>query len=154
MTWTKEKQLAYMKKYYAENKEQILETNQRWRDKNRELHLKRSMEYHWKNRNAILLKKREYAKRTKDRRAHLLRLKKFGLTQEAYTIMVKAQNGCCAVCGRKEKLVVDHDHETNRVRALLCSPCNTALGLFDENLGRLQAAVYYLNRQRWSTIAA
>lgn len=39
------------------------------------------------------------------------------------------QAGRCAVCGREEQLVTDHDHKTGLVRGLLCYPCNTNEGL-------------------------
>lgn len=72
--------------------------------------------------------------------------------------MFHAQNGLCAICldvGRSEKgdahtsgLVVDHDHETGAVRGLLCSRCNAALGLFDDNRRYLAAAGKYLAERR------
>ncbi len=39
----------------------------------------------------------------------------------------------CLICGRERNLVVDHEHKSGKVRGLLCSGCNTGLGLFDEN---------------------
>lgn len=56
------------------------------------------------------------------------------------------QNGGCAICGRVTKLVVDHDHETNRVRGLLCSTCNTGLGKLGDNVENLRKAIVYLER--------
>jgi len=43
-----------------------------------------------------------------------------------------AQNQCCAICGKhesnfKKKLSVDHNHQTGKVRALLCYYCNKFL---------------------------
>lgn len=54
------------------------------------------------------------------------------------------QEGCCAVCGAGGKLVVDHSHVTGAVRGLLCSACNTGLGLFKDSPVRLRNAIEYL----------
>lgn len=73
---------------------------------------------------------------------------KFGLTIEQYDEMVSSQNNLCAICEQSPKLgkvlVVDHNHKTNTVRALLCSHCNTVLGLFYENIQLLNEAIAYL----------
>lgn len=62
----------------------------------------------------------------------------FGLTIEQYNEMYESQNGCCAICKRHQStinrtLCVDHDHDTNKIRRLLCSKCNTNLGIYEEN---------------------
>ena len=78
---------------------------------------------------------------------------KYGITLEQYDQMFDAQGGVCAICGEPEavankhgvcRLSVDHDHETNKVRMLLCNKCNHGLGLFDENLEKLLKAMHYL----------
>lgn len=63
--------------------------------------------------------------------------------------MGASQQWRCAICSRKaypagSRLVVDHDHATGAVRALLCSPCNSALGLMGDKPDRLKAAARYL----------
>src|SRR5688500_397723 len=40
---------------------------------------------------------------------------------------------CCRVCGTTENLVVDHCHESGKIRGVLCRDHNIALGLFDDN---------------------
>lgn len=77
------------------------------------------------------------------------RLKKlladYGLTPEAYEAIIKA----CAICGAApKKLCFDHDHETGAFRGLLCHPCNTALGLFKDDIGTMGAAIEYLKRRK------
>lgn len=51
----------------------------------------------------------------------------------------------CEICGKTEKLVIDHDHKTNKVRGRLCHGCNVAIGFFEEDLDRLRAAIVYLS---------
>ena len=81
----------------------------------------------------------------------------YGLSQEAYDAMLKAQGGRCAICGTTEVgsksknhqgFFVDHCHETGQVRGLLCHPCNVGLGNFHDNIGKLEAAVRYLSEAR------
>jgi hypothetical protein len=87
------------------------------------------------------------------RKAHLKR--KFGLTVERYEEMLAAQGGTCALCGgsdpkaaRGGAFAVDHCHETGKVRALLCSPCNKGIGLLGDDPDRLLAAAMYLMRHQ------
>lgn len=82
-------------------------------------------------------------------RKHLLK-KNFGLTTEAYDLMLDAQSGVCAICKSEctkgYRLAVDHDHKTGRIRALLCSGCNLGIGNFRESPDVLAAAVEYLQQ--------
>jgi len=74
-------------------------------------------------------------------------LKRYGITPEDYDRLLEEQQGQCAICGTpagNRRLAVDHHHGTGKVRALLCSDCNTALGLFQESPFRLRQALTYL----------
>lgn len=74
----------------------------------------------------------------------------YGLTLAGFERMNTDQGGRCAICrqkpsgGRSPHLVVDHNHDTGRIRGLLCTQCNTALGLLAEDISRIQAAIDYL----------
>lgn len=69
--------------------------------------------------------------------------RKYQLTLDQYNEMYLKQGGVCAVCfesetmkylGKIRELCVDHDHKTGKVRGLLCSNCNRALGLLQDSL--------------------
>jgi hypothetical protein len=74
--------------------------------------------------------------------------KQYGLTRDAYMAMVERQSASCAICGHTPEshfsLHVDHCHSTGRVRGLLCSKCNQAIGLFSEDVSLMQKAMRYL----------
>lgn len=71
--------------------------------------------------------------------------------RDEYQEMLQMQNNCCAICGitseeSGKKLVVDHSHETLKVRGLLCRRCNSGLGFFRDNQLFLAMAIEYLVR--------
>ena len=78
--------------------------------------------------------------------------RKYGLTVAEKEARWLAQGKRCAICrqeialwGRgKGSAMVDHDHSTNKVRGLLCTDCNTAIGHFAEDGMRMLAAAKYL----------
>lgn len=78
------------------------------------------------------------------------------MTVERYDQMLKKQNGVCAICKKADsggfsfgkKLAIDHDHDTKYVRGLLCQKCNRGLGLFNDNIQRLQSAIKYLIKSK------
>lgn len=71
----------------------------------------------------------------------------YGITFEQYESLCKAQNSNCKICGKKKKLVVDHDHKTGKIRGLLCRRCNSGIGLLGDTAIALECALYYLRRQ-------
>lgn len=87
------------------------------------------------------------AKFKKKRRSNYLQ-RKYGISMEDFDRLLSDQDGACAICGKTNvrALHVDHDHDTNRIRGILCSPCNRALGAFGDSIGLLTSAVDYLTR--------
>jgi len=57
---------------------------------------------------------------------------------------IKEETKECVICGSKEKLVVDHDHKTNKIRGMLCNHCNRGLGHFRDDPMLLEFAAQYL----------
>lgn len=87
--------------------------------------------------------------------AHKRRIKgnklnaEYGISIEEYEAMKEAQDNKCAICEEEpEVLVVDHDHETGKVRGLLCHSCNRGLGLFGDDPERLRRAVKFLQYKK------
>lgn len=95
----------------------------------------------------------------------------YTMTPEEYDEMLRKQNGRCAICGETESRTsskfgngahfhVDHDHACCNgpkscgkcIRGLLCSDCNTGLGLFRDSTERLRAAGEYLEAHHGSQI--
>lgn len=75
--------------------------------------------------------------------------RRYGITLESYEYLLKQQQGKCAICEDDDNgraLAVDHDHNTGKVRGLLCTNCNNGLGRFKDNPERLRAATLYLER--------
>jgi hypothetical protein len=87
----------------------------------------------------------DYARNTKYKQ-------NYGITIEDYNKMFDDQNGLCAICsnpeskGRSKHFHVDHDHLTGKIRGLLCSTCNTALGKFNDDINLINKAIKYLQK--------
>lgn len=86
--------------------------------------------------------------------ARKYQLKQYGITPEMYDEMHESQQGKCAICEKpaprigtetERPLAVDHCHETGRIRALLCSQCNSGIGMLSDSAGKLRRATAYLD---------
>jgi hypothetical protein len=85
-----------------------------------------------------------------DRRRNLRR--KYKMTESDYETMLAQQQSLCLGCGKPpaegERLVVDHDHVTDKVRGLLCRWCNIALGGAKDSVHVLRGLIEYLENWR------
>lgn len=78
------------------------------------------------------------------------KLKKlYGLEPEEVEALYIVQKGECGICEKfliwgKDRICVDHNHKTKHLRLLLCSQCNTGLGLFKEDPKILAKAIRYI----------
>lgn len=70
----------------------------------------------------------------------------FKLTPELVEVILRYQQGRCAICGTpfKTRRNIDHDHKTGEVRGILCHMCNRALGLFRDKLELLLKAAEFV----------
>lgn len=77
--------------------------------------------------------------------------KDYGIDDKQYQAMVLSQGGVCAVCGElpnERGLVIDHCHDTDIVRGLLCDACNIGIGCLRDDLDILASAASYLINSR------
>ena len=130
----------YMRQWRVSNVDKVQASKKKRYENHREEDKAYTRAYYWKNREAVL------SKRLK---------KKYGIAQEVYNELLKNQDGRCAICGSGEtvldyrtgqvrSLAVDHNHETDKVRGLLCVRCNTVIGRVGEDTSLLQAMIDYL----------
>lgn len=78
-----------------------------------------------------------------------LRIKKeYNLLEHQVLDMLEKQNNKCSICNIdiSKRYHIDHCHKSGKVRDLLCSKCNQAIGLFDEDNTKIQNAANYLKR--------
>jgi hypothetical protein len=81
-------------------------------------------------------KKRKDQKRINSKNSDLMR--RYNITLEQYNDLLFKQNSTCLICHKhrnelNKDLVVDHCHETGKIRGLLCNMCNTSLGFIKED---------------------
>ena len=105
--------------------------------------------YYQKNKVKILSQDKEDYKHNHKNVRTKYYLRQYGITVEEYEHMYEMQKGVCKICSKPEpiktRLCVDHNHTTGKVRGLLCTHCNTALGHMFDNVSLLQNAIGYLH---------
>ncbi|WP_249416414.1 endonuclease VII domain-containing protein [Streptomyces sp. TS71-3] len=75
--------------------------------------------------------------------------RKYGLTQTELETLLEQQRGICVICLAAPAEHVDHDHETGRVRGVLCFSCNAALGQFKDRPDAMRRAAAYVEGIVW-----
>lgn len=126
-----------------------LEKHKRWRDANRE-HVRangRERMRAWRLRNPELTKERA---RISMRRTLM---KRIGVTEQDVENRLAEQDYQCAMClrthpGGRGTWHIDHCHETNRFRGLLCTRCNVLLGMAGDDPAVLLAGIEYLTTHK------
>lgn len=113
-------------------------------------------EYVEKNRSTIneQMRKRYRGKPgEKERMQWYSRQKFYGVSKENFEKMFKTQKGCCAICkiaqsSTKHTFNIDHDHDTGKIRGLLCMRCNRGMGLLRDDKVILSNALKYLKKNK------
>ena len=153
----KEKIKERKKEYYLKNKENLEEKRKQYYLKNKENYIENAKKHYLKNRD-IILKKMYDKRRTPEgklKAAEKERKYNYGLLIGQFDDMIKNQNNKCTTCMnefnenlRFLKPHVDHDHQTGKVRSLLCGYCNFALGHIKENINTLSNLINYLKKHK------
>ena len=104
---------AYMRKWSAMNREKVRAFG-------------RASYWHAREKRKAAVRAYNNANRGKVFLARIKRI--YGLTPELHAHFVARAGGRCEVCKAEVKLVIDHDHNTGRVRGLVCNTCNLRLG--------------------------
>ena len=160
----------WKRKYYEENKEKLIAQAREWVVQNRERRKAWHKEYYAKNGARLRAERRERLLRDGDKiraqkksqrdkdpaKGHVAAYHRelhYGVTNEEYIALLDSQQGCCAICespkpssGRYKHFCVDHDHNTGRIRGLLCMNCNITLGRLRDDPEVLRKAADYLER--------
>jgi hypothetical protein len=93
---------------------------------------------------------KEKLKRDKEAVRKMKLKAKWGLTIDAFNEMLEKQNHKCAICLTDNwgtpNAAVDHNHETGKIRGLLCRRCNIVLGMYEDNLDLFQKSISYLKQ--------
>ena len=143
----------YSRGRFPQDKEKIKQSNRKNYQKYKERRTGYARRYRENNREKVKAYLRAYHAKNRDSARAYELLRKYNITIDEYAVLSDTQEGLCAICKRPETrkqkgvllpLVVDHCHETGRVRALLCFRCNTMIGYADDEIERLLAAVDYL----------
>ncbi len=144
------------KEYYQKNREVLLQKAAEYRAKHREKAAEWARNDRKNNPDKYKAQYKDGHGRGYSKRLYDL-LIAYGLTKEQYDLMIIAQNNCCYICKRPEKkidayskdiarLCIDHNHETKKVRALLCGTCNSGIGFLRENTKTMHKAIAYLQK--------
>ena len=149
----------YFREYKLNNKEKIREGNKLYRLKNKEQIKKMKRKWYDENKphcrqKTILWKLKNPEKNYLYGKKSELKIK-YGITLEQYYDMIKNQNNKCFICSiefdkniKWLKPHIDHDHQTNKVRSLLCLHCNTTIGYAKENINTLSNMINYLKEHK------
>lgn len=131
----KEKVLFLEKKYRMENVEKCKAKDKKSYEKHKEARLEADKDYYWNGGG-------------KQKARWRIIKRKYGITREEFNEVFERQGMACAICGKRDftewTLNIDHDHETGRLRGILCNNCNIAIGLMKDNVGFLECAIKYL----------
>ena len=129
-----EQKKEYQRKYYLKNKERLLSYRS---------------DYYTRNKEVFLTRAKDWTKNNKhSRRANVIK-SVYKISLEEYDLLFKKQEGCCQCCKTHQSdltktLHIDHDHKTGKIRGLLCSTCNSALGFVKDDITTLQNMIKYL----------
>jgi len=147
---------CYSKKHYIKNRRKYTELQKKWRKNNpirvRKLGNKSQQKYCKNHPERVRKILRKYYKthleqsKKRGRKSHFKR--NYNLTFKQFKKMLKKQDYKCVLCKikhtKKQRLQVDHNHKTGKIRGLLCASCNKMLGFGYDIVKTFKNAVKYL----------
>ena len=80
--------------------------------------------------------------------SQVLRSYRYGLTYTELSEYLRLSDGKCPLCLKRDATSIDHDHGTGAVRGVLCSQCNSALGMFKDDVATMTRAIAYLRESK------
>lgn len=125
-------------------------------EESRQSSLQYKKEYREKNKEYLLQKQKEYSSSEVGKickRKASWKKNGINITYDKYLEIACLQTFLCAVCGvhqdnLEKSLCVDHDHDNGKIRGLLCSNCNIAIGFLKEDENLLLNAINYLRKYK------
>lgn len=146
----KQKELSSKKEYYYKNLEKCRATSKKWKQSHKkEVHEYRK-EYYLENKKDERIKHNIWRNINK-KNVKNDNLKRYGITFNDFENLKKIQNNRCGICKNIFKEVypfwasVDHAHNKSKtIRGLLCQKCNSAIGLFNDDVILLNSAIRWL----------
>lgn len=129
----KEKRALYRKKYRQEHIDELRERDRLRYQENKEAEVERNRRYRLEN---------------KERLENIRALRFYNMTAEEFKSLKERSDGRCNICQVKCRLAIDHCHNSQKVRGLLCRSCNTMLGMAKDNTDVLEKAIVYLTSNK------
>ena len=124
------------------------EYQRQYREKNKRQLAEKKKAYYEANKDSI--KQKRIDKPEVRKKYHLSTT--YGISLDDYNRMLSEQSGVCGICSNPPKdkdLAVDHCHTTGKVRGLLCSSCNLAVGNIKESVKSAESLVNYLKTHKY-----
>lgn len=147
-----ENKKIYDKTYYELHKEKIkLRQKIYYETHKEEINSRQNTYYkdHKEERKIYYNSRKEYFKaynKSTQKKRHLKH--NYNISLEQYNELLINANFQCEICGSKEKLCVDHNHKTNRVRGILCLNCNFMIGISKDDIELLEKGIQYLHSKK------
>jgi hypothetical protein len=118
---------------------------------NHEARLAKQRKNRTTNREEWNAKMRAYQRKNRDKYYEYNAANRFGVTRSEIQA-INATASVCEICGNppngKKRLAIDHDHDTGKLRGMLCHTCNLGLGAFKDNEVLLHKAFFYLMKHK------
>lgn len=129
------------------------EQNRLYHEAHKDAIRKRKSVWYQQNKERLRVRGRTYYYQTGGRYSKGQRVRdKYNLTVQEYDNLIESRRGICDICGGKMhglgtyKPCLDHDHNTGKIRGVLCRNCNLLLGYAGDSVTRLDAAISYLKK--------